>query len=66
MTQEDFQDFKKTSNETIKSTWKSETGESIRYRDVMWFSYGQSEEIDETKPTGAQGTSLVSLHLLTI
>ncbi|KAK3765674.1 hypothetical protein RRG08_026150 [Elysia crispata] len=55
MTQEDFQDFKKASDETIKSTWKSETGESIRYRDVMWFSYGQSEEIDETKPTEHKG-----------
>ena len=51
MTQEDFQDFKKASDETIKLTWKSETGESIRYRDVMWFSDDQSEEIDETKPT---------------
>ncbi|RUS81313.1 hypothetical protein EGW08_010920 [Elysia chlorotica] len=38
--QEDFKDFKKASDETIKAAWKSDTGHTVKYREVMWFSYG--------------------------
>ena len=43
---EDIKDYKTLGDKTIKSTLKDESGTRVKLREVMWYSYGQSQEMD--------------------
>lgn len=46
---ENIKDYKTLGDKIIKSALKDETGKSVKLREVMWFSYGQSQEMDFEK-----------------
>ena len=43
-----FYDYKTLAYKTIKSTLKDSEGEQLKFKEVMWFSYGASLEMNET------------------
>ncbi|MES9884547.1 MAG: hypothetical protein ABW185_27190, partial [Sedimenticola sp.] len=48
MKREDFIDYKEESDKLMKTSLKDNDGEKVKIRDVMWYSYGQSQIKDPT------------------
>ena len=50
----DIKDYKGLADKSVKTSLISNTGEKVQMRSVMWFSYGESEEMDPV--TGVETT----------
>ena len=48
MTQEHILDYKTYAEAKMKASFTDNKGQKLKFRDVMWFSYGQSEVYNDT------------------